>query len=82
MRKKIEGLEYHAHLSQNFLGLYFIGVDDFSILSFREIIAVDKNGSSLDRFKVIQAAEESTLAGTGWPDDGDDFPFSRLILTL
>lgn len=82
MRKKIEGLEYHAHLSQNFLGLYFIGVDDFSILFFREIIAVDKNGSSLDRFKVIQAAEEVLLPAPDGPMMEMTSPFSRLILTL
>ena len=31
---------------------------------------------------MIQAAEESTLAGTGWPDDGDDFPFFKTHIDL
>ena len=63
MREEIEALEHHAEI---FAHLVDVG------LWIGDLGAVDDDMAAGWLFEQIDAAQEGTLPGAGWADDGDD----------
>lgn len=73
MRKKVELLEYHAHFAGDAADIIVLDIFRTTGGFTAQLFTVDSNAALINRFQLVEAAQQGAFATAGRADNGNNF---------